>query len=242
MMALQHFKTKGRFPILNHVAGWLFPAVLVITTRNATSTIVWTAVALGALIALDLFINRVINRGELVVGDDGVRVVGVRRSRFIAYNAITAVWVDADKEHITFELQDENEVRVHIKDVATAATELYQRLDQAVERGTTMPVLSLHRGGGFFAWQSRLRRLLMGRFREQTVTPELLIRVAEDPNATVDQRIGASVALADAPEPFRVRVRVAAGSVAQAEVGEAMRQAVEGALDEELAARLTKGS
>lgn len=210
-----------------------------------TGSVLWTGIAfvsaLGSAIAFDLFVRLVVNRGTLVTGDDGVQLTALRLSRFIAYDSITAIGVDVDRERITLDMRGGDEIEVQLEHPELVATELYERLDQSVEGGATAPTLSLKRGGaGFIPWRSRLRRVLGGRYREQTMTPELLIRVAEDPNADVEQRIGAAVALAEAPESYRVRVRVAAESVARADVGAAMTQAVEGTLDGNLAERLTK--
>ncbi|MBW2460881.1 MAG: hypothetical protein JRH11_04495 [Deltaproteobacteria bacterium] len=59
----------------------------------------------------------------------------------------------------------------------------------------------------------------------------MLIRIAEDPTADAEQRIGAALALATASDALRARVRVAAETAARPALADAVTEAVEGDVD-----------
>src|SRR5262249_2647105 len=84
------------------------------------------------------------------------------------------------------------------------------------------------------AWREALRKLAVGGgYRGETVSPDALLRAAENADAPVEQRLGAAMAIGlGADEDAKRRLRVAVEGIANARVRVAMELAVDGAEDE----------
>ena len=174
-----------------------------------------------------------VNRGTLALGADGMRLTGLFLARFVPWARIDEVWVDERRHAVVVRLVGKGQIRFRVADPPKVKEALELARAEASERPRAGPVRALRDAredlGG---WLERAKGVFTGGYRAEVVTPETLLRVAEDPAAEPEQRIGAALALGDAPEPIRVRVRVAAECTARPHVGEAMTQALEGVVDE----------
>lgn len=177
--------------------------------------------------------------GEAAVGDDGIAVKGVSiHPRFIAYDAIRSIRVDRHKRQVVLELHEGEAVRFRVAEPKVAAAEIEGRLEAARAREAIrpLPVLAEH-GPDVASWAKRARQLSAGGLRDGVATVDHLADLAADPGADPEQRIGAALALHDAPPAVRMRVCAAAEEAARPHLSEALTQAVEGDLEEELLGR-----
>ncbi len=198
-------------------------------------------VAMGSL-RLAGRIGRVrVRRGTVAVGADGLRWRDLLRARFVSWAEVEAVRVvDEPERVVVLELRDGStrELGVgEIEELHAAATNALERW-QAREAAGEVRGLRLEARGELRGWLDRAKTLLASTsYREESVAPEQLVRVAEDPKAAPEQRIGAALALSRAPEPLRVRVRVASEDTADPALAEALGEAIEGKLRARTAAR-----
>jgi len=200
---------------------------------------------LGAILAAQVrgALSRVLLKpgllqGRATVGHDGVGVTRLGADVFVSYANIANVRVDRFKRQVVLESKDGDVVGFRVTEPKMVAAEITRRLELARQRDATRPMPSFDEGREDVGrWVARARQLLSGGFRDGSTTAEHLADLAADPNAEPEQRIGAAFALGDAPQPVRIRVCAAAEEAARPHLGEALTQAVEGEVDEELLAR-----
>ncbi len=111
------------------------------------------------------------------------------------------------------------------------------RLQSMCERG------SLERGGRDIAtWRDAVAAEVGGAgvFRDAAFGREALVELVESPVASPTQRLGAALALADAGDDVRTRVRVAADACANAALQQALGAVLERRLDEAMARQVER--
>lgn len=193
----------------------------------------WAALA-GALAFVA---QRLLQRRELVIGTDGVRVVGALRDRFVPFSAIEAVETLPKEAFSRLRLVLREGKSVHIPVVGDAeelALRVRDALDAWDKREAAQPLDLLERGERKAdEWVQALRaRATDASYREAGLRVEDLEALVDDPRAAPEQRVGASLALA-ADDRGRRRVRIAASVCADPD----MQAALEAASDGELAER-----
>ncbi len=204
-------------------SGLILGAILATQARGALSNV---------LLKPGLF------RGRATVGHDGVGVTRLRADVFVSYANIANVRVDRFKRQVVLESKDGGVVGFRVAEPKVVAAEVTRRLELARQRELTRPIPTFDESREHVGrWIGRARQLLSGGFRHGVTTAGHLADLAADPNAEPEQRIGAALALRDAPQPVRMRVCAAAEEAARPDLGEALTQAVEGEIDEELLAR-----
>jgi hypothetical protein len=203
--------------------------------------IAWLAAAWGVgrafLKSLGHILKLRVPFGAAVIGADGVAFTKPLRREFIAFHDVSSLQIEGDE--VVLGLANGEKVRFLVSD----AKALHGALRRALSRFTkaqssAIAELALEDETDVESWLDRVRRLLShaAEYRGAAVTADALERVAKDPTARADQRIGAALALAG-DEARRVRVRVAVEDVANAELAEAMDAALEDSLTEEAAKR-----
>ena len=183
---------------------------------------------------------------RVVVGTDGIRVLGVLRPRFVPYEAIEAVTMVAS----TYEEQGARAIRVMQRaggvlslPTVAAPTErleaLVQRIDEASRlhaAGGARSLDALARAGRPAAtWKEEIRRVALAPagFRAQALDRDDFERVLDDAAAPPDHRIGAALALhAMDPDAAPARIRIAADASADDALREALALAAEGEIDD----------
>jgi len=175
-------------------------------------------------------------RAEVTLGDDGFRLGGRGRPTFVSYHEIEEITVDPIESRVVIRVAAKRSVSFRVTDAREVADALETKRRMAAARQGAEPLSALRREGReVLSWGRAARALLdSGGLREGALTPQRLVELAEDGDASVEQRIGAALALADAPEPLRVRVRVAAEGAARPHLAQAMTEAVDGEVDVEV--------
>jgi len=185
----------------------------------------------------------------LQVGADGVVVRTGPFRRFVPYGAVTAATTGLEKGGASLLLRTtQGEVfgffaAPPYEDAPTrgllaigARMETW-RLQSMCERG------SLERGGRDIAtWRDAVAAEVGGAgvFRDAAFGREALVELVESPVALPTQRLGAALALADAGDDVRTRVRVAADACANAALQQALGAVLERRLDEGMAQRVER--
>ncbi len=187
---------------------------------------------IGALVAL--LVVRRFACPRVIVGSDGVRIVGSPRQVFIAYSDVEKM------EHLP------GTVRLHRKkgkahdlgtlpDDDTVAVALARAIADAFRgyRGARPSIAALGRQGRSFSqWNEAIVRVAggAGTFREPSFDREDLQAILGDGAAPPDQRIGAALALrALGPDQAAPRIRVAVSATAN----ERLRVALDAIVNEE---------
>lgn len=187
---------------------------------------------------------------RVVVGTDGIRILGGIRQRFIPYESVagagrTAANVNDGAQGVFVNLHDKRYVMLPI----IGAPE--DRLDGLVRRihdsarahgeGAARRVDALARGGRSAAsWKEELTRIALAPpgFRDHAFQRDDFERVLVDAAAPPEQRIGAAIALhAMDPTGAPARIRVAADASADDALKEALAAAAEGEVDDAMVDR-----
>jgi hypothetical protein len=182
----------------------------------------------------------------VAVGADGVLVSTLGGRRFVGYGQVRHVAVAPDG--VTLELYQLDGTFEAVratgpcKDNARVAEAAVR---EALGRWQERPSLdnaALERGGRPFAvWRDALRGVLAGgTFRSVGAGPEALVDVAADPAAQPLHRVAAALALADADEASRQRVRIALDACVDESLRTAVQGALHGDLDEDTLNRLER--
>ena len=198
------------------------------------------ALWIAATVALGLLGTVLWGPPLVTLGADGLGVRSRGRRRFFRYEDIHRIDVVAkgcrivlmSGEVIDLQTTDaSNEPPLTVYGcVVDARTHTREQLHH-------MATLALLERGArsFDEWRERLRAVLApsgGVFRGLAVTPEDLLRVAEDPTASHEQRLGAVMALAPRDNPAALtRVRVVIDACANEALRDALEAAAAGTLD-----------
>jgi hypothetical protein len=174
---------------------------------------------------------------KVTIGRDGLRVKpALSRSRFIAFDELAHAKSGPKGVELTT-AEDRLSLGLHASHASKSA--LLERIASARqshrEGAQTVAVDLLERGSrDADTWLEDLKTLL-GReagYRKQRLSPEQLLGVVEDPNASAEQRVGAALALSpSADEPTRTRLRIAAEGCARAPLRIALESAANGELE-----------
>lgn len=185
----------------------------------------------------------------LQVGADGVTVRRGPTRRFIPYNAVKGVHLASDDGVAVLVIERVEGDRVRLPApppyegspqqalLAIGARMETWRLQSMRERG------ALARGGRDIAtWRDAVAAEMGGAgvFRDAAFGREALVELVESPVAPPTQRLGAALALVEAGDEVRTRVRVAADACANEALHDALRAALDRRLDEPLAERVER--
>lgn len=183
---------------------------------------------------------------HVIIGSDGIRIRGMLRQPFIRYSEIKSVrkvgWL------IVLDLEDGTRRELPVIAVEDARIAgLVRRIERArrgLDDGRSFLAESLASAGRPVAeWRASLESLAKreASFREAPLDREEVERIATDPNADADQRIGAAFVLTRiSAEEGREQVRVAADATADEELREALLAAAEGEMDAPAIGRLAR--
>jgi hypothetical protein len=208
---------------------------------------------LGALALTALSTALVVRRfgfPRVIVGTDGIRVVGRLLPRFLPYENIKGVeLVPPGYPHgkPSIRVLRRKGGPIELPTIAAPRDRvegLARRIDEAVRAhaaGGARGLDALARGGRSAAeWKDDVRRLALAppTFRDQAHGVDDYERVLGDAAAAPDQRVGAALALrAIDPEEGPARIRVAAGASADEALRDLLEAAAEGEIDDALLAR-----
>ncbi len=214
----------------------------------------WVSLALvlplGAAGAGCLVLLRPVEALEVIVGADGVAVRGELRERYVPYGRVQAVCADASG--VALLLRDGTVVRLLGRRCnARRRARLVLRLQDALAAyRATSPcptVPGLARGEGSYGqWVASLRTLVVqeGVYRASPLQRGDFLRLLGDPHAEAPSRVAAALALSDAlgslPAEARGRVRIAADSTANDALRVALERALDGEFDERSHDRLQR--
>lgn len=208
--------------------------------------VLWIAaaalVALGSLRLVGAIFRFRAPRGTVAIGADGIRWRDLWAGRFVPWSAVDTVrLLQRPERTIAIAMRDGSTVELSVADLdgfLDAAREALERFRAREEPGA-FPLLRVEgdQRTDLGGWLDRAKQLLVGSYRDASIAPEDLAAIAEDPKAAPEQRIGAALALSQAPEPLRVRVRAAIEDTANPELAEALDEAVAGELRVRTAAR-----
>jgi hypothetical protein len=201
--------------------------------------------------------NRLSRPAEVIVGSEGVRVVGPFGERVIAYHELASVTVVGRGLALTS--RQGGTVKVNVGWAggnAIVASEMLEGLALRIREGMNTAASPDHvaerleRGGRSIAeWRSGVAGLFAGPggYRSATLTRDVAERVLDDGSAAVERRVGAALALAsqggdEAKRRLRVaadrttdeKLRVLLGAMAEDEIDE---RAIEQAIDERASER-----
>ncbi|MBW2464120.1 MAG: hypothetical protein JRH11_20895 [Deltaproteobacteria bacterium] len=100
-----------------------------------------------------------------------------------------------DKRYlVVLRLRGGRTIRFRVPVVREFYDEIKGRHTAALERSRTSPIGALRDAKRDLPrWVEQVRNLVSGGYRREVATPDVLIRVAEDPAADAEQRIGAAV-------------------------------------------------
>lgn len=168
--------------------------------------------------------------GHVVVGEDGIAVRRFLQPRFHPWSEVDHVRIEEGV--VVLALAGGSTEQLIVGDpfaLETAAKRAKDRFDVA-SRSDPVRVLACD-GLPDDRWLERVRVATSeSAYREGAVSADELVRVAEDPTQSADQRVGAAAALAKADPDIVRRVRVATELTANPELATALEQAIDGEL------------
>jgi hypothetical protein len=212
-----------------------FPVLLAFVPLSRTALHSATLLSPVIAAALTTFFVRRWGSPKVIVGMDGLRLVGRLRPRFVPFSKIVAVEEMKPRPDglrgIELRLED-GEVLL-LPTVAQSTGQiaaLRERIQEGRRRyaATTRPPLENFERAGrpVKDWRAELtRRVQGGGFREATIDPHDLEQLVGDPSASIDRRVGAALALRVAAPDAVARVRVAAARAADEHVRIALEEA-----------------
>lgn len=225
--------TRG---LLAFFGTWMGASCLSIPLNNAGITVIGSLLA--AVVTTVLVVRNL--RPRVIVGSDGLRIVGVLRPRFVPFARVKSVRVAAyGVEGVGMILVETDSSPVALPVVGQSSEQvaaLVERIEKGRERwaaGGSRALDLLDRAGrSTREWLEALRKLpAEGGFRTAALDRTDLERVLADPQVALERRIGAALALRDDPAA-RKRVRVAAEQSAEPRVRVAPEAAAADDLDE----------
>ena len=229
-------------PFVGRLLSWmpLFWILMLLLTVSVLPVLFSYGAAVGftgvAVLATSAVVaKRRFGAPKVHVGRDGLRVTGTWTQRFVPYRDIRGVQLFARGVLV---LLDDGFV-LQLVAPPTEQELLRVEIDKALaahnaRSGPGVGALA-RQGRPVRAWQEDLRRLADGTpgFRQQAWSREDLERVLEDASASVEQRVGAALALRADPGT-RLRIRIAASASANEELRAALEAcaAEDDAIDE----------
>ena len=211
------------------VSGWAGDAGRAFATGNASTlavamllAVIWTVVGWASS-----------NRAAATIGNDGVRINGFGRARFIPFARIDAVRADdgvlrlvlVDGTKVSLGTQNQRELRSRIHAALENSRTKRSKLSEAhatqLERGDRSAQ----------AWRAELDKMLNAQeYRTEPMRIADLEDLVEDGHAHPERRVAAALALPK-DEATRARIQIAAAQCAD----EDTRAAIEAAANDELA-------
>lgn len=177
-----------------------------------------------------------LSRRSVSLGADGVTLEW-GGSHFIAFREITSVDYEGDDLWIATLSGHRKSLKAWIDDPAVRVA-VGRRIERAVESVSDRrePRLGLldPQGRSLDAWRASLAELSApGGYRGTALQPTELAAALESPAATMEQRLGAAIALAaTSDDDGRTRIRVVADGCASPPVREAFVRIADGALEQ----------
>ena len=176
---------------------------------------------------------------RVAVGADGMRWSGWQRTLFAPWSEVASVSRRADG--LSLVLTSGRRLALIVDDGAGLAAAIEKARSAFAQARRVEAPSSLAPDGDARAWISRARALSSeASYRVGHPPPETLVQLAEDPAAPPLARVGSVLALAGATEAQKVRVRVALEDTADEELAAALREAIDGELDERRVAALAR--
>lgn len=207
----------------------------------------------GIFVGASVLIAKLLAPRRIVVGTDGILVEKAFRRLFIPLSSVRHVQTD-HRGVVTVvtppagSKAGERVIRL-TSDTSRRAVALEQRIQDALALARPgsleAPSALIARGGRSIAeWREGLRRLVAGEggYRGERVSIDALLRAAESPEAPVEQRVGAALAIGMSEDgEARKKLRIAVEGIADDTLRAAMDRAAEGeedaaAIEEALAA------
>ncbi len=173
----------------------------------------------------------------VTVGDDGVHLLEDNMSAFLHFAELAEVSWDGGSCRLT--KRDHTFLTFHPLDDADFRKRLEEKRAEYASRKRVRVVTSFGPKTGESAsdWAARMASRDGNAYRGHAPTHHELVRIARDPTRRRRlDRIGAALALRDAPAAVKNEVREAIVSLADQELAEALTNALEGEVDEALLA------
>lgn len=177
---------------------------------------------------------------HLVAGLDGVRIVGILRSRFVPYRGIERVRRTGEKrDRIVLETTRRVVVLSCIDRSDEEIAALVARIEEGRAGATARHAPALdqldRRGRPLEGWRRALSGLALGDkgFRGAAFSDDDLDDVLSDPEAPLERRLGAALVLGARGSDARARIRVAAATSAEPRVRLALEAAAADEVDDD---------
>jgi hypothetical protein len=232
-------ETSLRGPIGPFTTGFVTWFAIFLTTLIAGAVFRMHDLALSTLpvsVAAGIIAGRKFGRPRVVVGTDGVRVVGRLRRRFVSYADIASAEPHGSRGVVLY-LANNGWLALPMLDQSKMQSDaLLHRIREGMRKCSAeraAPLEALARGGRTIAaWRADLHMLLRAKrhFRSASISHEQVEAVLDDPSAPADARVGAAMALPGERDEsdVRARIRIAAASVADPLLRAALEAADEG--------------
>lgn len=224
-------------------AAWLEAIILLaavgvaVALRNSPHPVIGLLLlgAATALASMAAFSRRL--RPRVVVGLDGVRVVGTLHSRFVPYQIIESVTrpggrggriiLGTSAGNLVLSCIDTQE-----REIATLVSRIEEGRGMAARARSPSLDLLDRKGRSIDDWHAALSELARAEagFRGAALCEDDLDEVLADPGAPLERRLGAALALRSRSSEARTRIRVAAATSVERRV----RVALEAAAAEEI--------
>jgi hypothetical protein len=205
-------------------------------------------------------------RGRLTIGADGLTTRWLWRERFIAFREVAAVigrrrLLSHGIEDTLVERRSGRTMRLRTVEAPNTEEErggesramlghlsaAFHQSARVLDGRVDLPSLVERGSRSAREWLSSIDALVRGggsRYRVAAVSPEMLTRVATDPSASIESRVGAAAALVRiGDEALRMRVRISAEGCAETELRDtllALSEARDDASTEAALARLSR--
>jgi hypothetical protein len=215
-----------------------FPAVMLLGGAGA-------ALAAALATSATVVIVRRFGRPRVVVGTDGVRVVGTTSPAFVSFAEI----VGARRLDWSVEVARKGKPPLVLPTIGHTDGQI-AALVKRIQRGVKLygaagaaELAALERQGRDLAtWRAELaKRFAAGAtFREQALSRDVVEAVLDDAKAPPERRIGAALALRVEGDEAASRIRIAADACANEELREALAEIADDTLDEARVMRALK--
>ena len=215
-------------------AAFLTPKHASDLVTSLIGAIIPTLIAAGGIYLMDAKLKRkgFEPAGNATIGDDGVHLLEHGVKEFVHFSEMTgAVWtggscrlVKRDGSFLTMRPIEEAPFRELLEDKRAqyaSRTKVRVAISCGPKEGETAS-----------AWSARLASRDDHAYRGASLSRDDLLRIAETPTSPRLERVGATLALKDAPEPIRAKVRIAIGALADRDLAAAMENALEGEVQE----------